>query len=450
MLPTILAMFDNSAFIPERWAMESLAVLSENMVLANAVNRDYSNELAAFGQVVNTRRPVEFTAKTKTKDDDIDPDVTSADNVQVKLDQHIYESFIIKDADLSLSFQELVPIYLVPAAKAVARRIDKILCGQSYRFSQVGGIGKLDANSAVDYVVDADTKLNIQLCPQDNRNLFVTPRAKAAIIKQELFVAADKRGDGGNALETAQLGTILGFNTYMCQNLSSISSSDTDATTLALAAAKGATVLTLASDTNVVVGQFVTVDDESQVHYIADANADANTITLDSGLDVLCANGDAVTLYQEGAVKTTANQYYSKSIELKSANPYPMVGQRIAFGTSTRHTYTAVGVTVDGATVYVDLDHPLEYTITANDNVWLGPAGEYSMALRPDAIALVTRPLAVPGADLGVRSAVAEYNQLAMRITMQYMGLKQGILVTVDVLAGVALLDANQGVVLLG
>ena len=36
-----------------------------------------------------------------------------------------------------------------------------------------------------------------------------------------------------------------------------------------------------------------------------------------------------------------------------------------------------------------------------------------------DAIALVTRPLALPNQSMGVMAAVAAYNNIAMRVTMQ-------------------------------
>ena len=51
---------DNSAFIPELWANEGLAILQENMVIANLVHRDFENEIRQFGDVVNTRRPGTF------------------------------------------------------------------------------------------------------------------------------------------------------------------------------------------------------------------------------------------------------------------------------------------------------------------------------------------------------------------------------------------------------
>ena len=63
-----VACYDNNldAFIPELWAQEGLAILEENMVMANLVHRDFENEIAKFGDVVNTRRPGEFKIRRKT------------------------------------------------------------------------------------------------------------------------------------------------------------------------------------------------------------------------------------------------------------------------------------------------------------------------------------------------------------------------------------------------
>jgi hypothetical protein len=67
-----------------------------------------------------------------------------------------------------------------------------------------------------------------------------------------------------------------------------------------------------------------------------------------------------------------------------------------------------------------------------------------------DALALVNRPLAVPANSLGVQAAVGMYNDLAMRVAMQYNISSQGTQVTLDMLCGVKTLDENLGVVMLG
>jgi len=73
-----------------------------------------------------------------------------------------------------------------------------------------------------------------------------------------------------------------------------------------------------------------------------------------------------------------------------------------------------------------------------------------NMAFHRDALALVTRPLALPNQSMGVMAAVASYNDIAMRVTMQYNSIKQGTVVNMDILAGVAVLDPDLAVVLQG
>ena len=62
---------DNDSFIPEIWANESLMILQNQMVMGNLVHRDFSDEVASFGDVVNTRRPNDFTSKRKTDADNV-------------------------------------------------------------------------------------------------------------------------------------------------------------------------------------------------------------------------------------------------------------------------------------------------------------------------------------------------------------------------------------------
>ena len=56
---------DNDAFVPEQWVYEGLRQLEENMVIAQLVHRDFENEVAQYGDVVNTRRPGEFKIRRK-------------------------------------------------------------------------------------------------------------------------------------------------------------------------------------------------------------------------------------------------------------------------------------------------------------------------------------------------------------------------------------------------
>jgi hypothetical protein len=95
------------------------------MVAANLVHRDFQNEIAKFGDVVNTRRPGTFKIKRKVDGVTLTQQDANATNVRVPLDQWLYNSFTIKDGEGSKSFQELVDVYLLPAMQAIARGVDR-------------------------------------------------------------------------------------------------------------------------------------------------------------------------------------------------------------------------------------------------------------------------------------------------------------------------------------
>ena len=111
-----------------------------------------------------------------------------------------------------------------------------------------------------------------------------------------------------------------------------------------------------------------------------------------------------------------------------------------------------VGRDAESAATYqaLYLDRPLDNAITADDKCFPGPAGALNLAFHRNAIALVTRPLAIPNNAMGVLSHVGVYNDIAMRVSMQYSIANGGTVVNLDILAGVAILDTNLCVVLQG
>ena len=223
------ACYENNldAFIPELWADEGLRMLEGNMVMANMVHRDFEDTVAKFGDVVNTRRPGEFKIRRKKDGTSLVQQDAVATNVQVPLNQWFYSSFVIRDGEGSKSFKELSQIYLQPAMKTIAEGVDRALLGQVHAYlgttaDRVGKLGGLTKDTAKDYVLDAREKLNINKAPVDGRKLVMAPTSETAMLKTDLFVKANERGDGGSALESAILGRILGFDTYMDQNVNCV------------------------------------------------------------------------------------------------------------------------------------------------------------------------------------------------------------------------------------
>lgn len=456
--------FANSvdALIPELWAQESLAILEENMVMARLVHRDFSPLVASYGDVVNTRKPGEFSTKRKTASDSVVSQDAVATNVQVPLDQHAYVTFTIKDSESSMAFKDLVEMFMQPAAMQLARTVDRTLLGQVHAFfgNKVGRLAEMSSSNAQDFVLDARQKMNENKAYQAGRNLVLAPAAETTLLKTDIFVKANERGDGGSALEEARLGRIAGFDTYLDQNVPYISRTNADTVTAnhTAGAAPGDTGnKSITATGNGFVGCFVWITGEGQPHWITALTESGNNLTgmtlNEAYVNTVAANAVSY-IYKKATVAGAYASGYAKGITLNTitANKLPVVGQLLAFGTTsgTRHTYTIIEVDdVSTTSVIVWLDRPLSSALSDGDFAFPGPHGAFNLAFHKDAIALVSRPLALPGSALGVRSGIGSYDGLSMRVTMQYDISSQGTIVTLDMLYGVKVIEDDLGCVLL-
>jgi len=453
------------AFIPELWSRESLAILEENIVAAGLVHRAFENEIKDFGDTVKTRRPSELDAIRKGVNDNVTIQDVSTVDVDVKLNQHVHTSFIIKDSERSKSFADLVATYLRPAMLGQARYLDQVVLGQYVHFivnSYAGHLGGLTDSTAKAYVLEARQKMNTNKAYMQGRNMIVTPSSETELLKLDLFNSAEKVGDDGTALREASLGRKLGFNFFLCQNMPTIVDNSMAKKTGAInntsGYAVGSTTLTVDGFTGAVTsGSYVTIAGDMTPHRIAshtETLSNTTQIVLATGLRTAVVNDAVVTAYTPGAVNEAGNYAagYDGAIVVDGFTASPQVGQMISFGTASAQYTVIQGRTGAGvatpSTTAITLDRPLDAAISNDDTVNVGPPGNYNFGFHQNALALVVRPLALP--QTGALSGIATYKNLSMRTVITYDGNKQGHLVTLDMLCGIAVLDTDLGVVMHG
>jgi hypothetical protein len=457
---TFYTVYDNSldAFLPEVWAAESLMILRANMVAASLVHRDFQNEIAKKGDVVNTRQPATFKAKRKGNTDDVTIQDASATNVPVTLNQHLHTSFLIRDGEESESFADLVETYLEPAILSIAQQVDAIVLGQVYQFMSNDTIcGKLGTAPDEDTVIAIREFMNTQKVPMSGRQCIVTPHIEADLLSVTEFVEADKVGDNGSALREGALGRKFGINFYTCQNAPSIASGST---TVAYAVNHGAgyaaasvsiTIDNLSAD--ITAGSWCTIaGDMTPQRITAVSGSPTTSITISPGLKYAVVDDAVVTVYSPGAVNESDDYAaaYDKAIVVDGFTVAPKIGQLTSFGASASAKYAQLDTADSPATTSIELDRPLDAAISDNDAVGIGPAGDYAFAFHKNALALISRPLAAPKRGTGALSAVMNYKGVGIRVTITYNGTKQGHLVTVDLLCGVKVLNSALGGVMFG
>lgn len=449
---------DLEAFIPELWAGRALEVLSENMVASALVYRDYESTLANYGDIVNVQKPGEFSAVRKVPSDNVTVQDATASNVQVALNHHVHTSFLIRDGEESKSMLELMNLYLVPAVISQARYIDQMTLGQWPQFvsNSVGGAGLFNTTTAKSYLLSLRQKMNDNKCYVAGRNLVLNSSTETTLLSvSDLTLSSAISGNQESAaLRNATLGRLLGFDTYLDQNMAIVASGNTTtsgAVNNASGYAAGISTVTVDGITGAVLtGKWFTVAGDMIPHRVTahtETLGNTTSITFTPALGAAVVDNAVITFYSQGEVNNAAGYAagWAKAIIIDGFTVAPKVGQIISFDSSPSVLYTVIG---SPTTTSIMLDRPLVSAIADNDDVFIGPAGNYNFAFHRNALALVVRPLAAP--KVGALSSVMDSNGLSMRATVTYDGNKQGHLVTLDFLCGVAVLDSNLGAVLVG
>jgi len=443
-------LFANSldAYVPELWAEESLIVLEQNIIAAALVHRDFEDEIKMYGDTVHTRRPGKFVGKRKEHSAAVTVQDAVATNVEVKLDQHLHTSFFISDGEESKGFKNLLATYLEPAMQAIARQVDEIVISQQYQFL-ANSVGQLGTPVTKSTAVALNTKMDTQLMPQMDRRCLVTPSTKGDLLNVSEFTDAEKIADGGLSVRNGSIGRYIGVDYVMSQLMPSVTVGQTILTKAINNAAgypAGTTTMTIDGTGTPVPGQWVSING---VPYRATTGTIITTLVIEDGLREAVADDDVVTVKVGGLVNLTAGYAlnYGGTIVVDNfagANVMQR-GQLASFGVSTGRYGVTSGVT----TTAIDLDRRLEAAQANDIVVGIAPDGNYNFGFHRNAIALVTRPLALPATNMA-SAAVATADSLSVRVVITYDGTNQGHLVTVDLLAGVKVLDTDLGVCMFG
>lgn len=469
---------DVDAFVPEVWAQEALIALEANCVAANLVYRNFENLVADFGDIVNTRIPASFFAQRKGPNDDVTVQNVNVVNVPVPLNQHLHTSFMIRDSENSKSMKDLINEHLIPAVHSLSQTLDSIICMQGYVacLAADGVVGQYGTAVTIPTLTQVRSVMNKRKVPLQGRNLLICPDTEAELLEIATFHEADKLGDDGTALREGSLGRKFGFNIYMDQNVPDFDHSGlTVAGTVLVDSSNGLeigeTEIPVSGGTDLgvsdpaeLIGCWCYIEGDMTPQWIVGTTNNPKII-ISPGLRHAVDNGAEITIFEYSSIAETdgytAGHYKDIDINALESNLYN--GQLVTIGqpVTADLSYspfnpcringvlqTEAGSFQASATSLVT-DRPLGYAASNGDIVALGPCGQFNLAFHSNAIALVTRPLALPRAELNVASSVVNYNNLSIRVTMTYDGKAQGTLVTVDLLAGVLPLNSDLMVVML-
>ena len=198
-------------------AAQALGYLQANTVFAQLVARDWDNEVAQFGGSVTIPFLGALTANPKVGGTAVTLQSPADTAKTVILNKHPEVTFVIEDIGRTIARPDVLAGYIEDGIKVIAEEIDSDIGALYSTFLQTldatGGLGDDDFRNA-------RMKLNSARAPNSDRSFVLSEDAEYELLGLERFVSADFAGVGGvSSLDSARIGSYMGFNCYMNQNV---------------------------------------------------------------------------------------------------------------------------------------------------------------------------------------------------------------------------------------
>ena len=231
----------NTFLTPSVVAREALMVLENNLVMANLVHRDYSDEFVQVGDTVTIRKPAKFTAKNFAGA--IVRQDASEGSVAVKIDRHRDVSFEVTSREMTLDIRDFSSQLIAPAMRAIAQAVDEDLLNECANIA-ASVQATADPSDLADLAALAKT-LDAAMAPLDQRRLVLSTAHKYRYALTDNLSKVAYAGSG-ETLRNAELGRVYTLDTYMDQNCpDSLSAAPGTAGAYQVTGTAGATVVAL-------------------------------------------------------------------------------------------------------------------------------------------------------------------------------------------------------------
>lgn len=205
--------------LPSIVAKESLAILSNNLVIGNLVYKGDAENFrgAKAGDTITIRRPASFAVN------EFSTTITTQDvnetSVPLTLEKHFDISVGLTTKQLTLSLNDFSAQVVEPAMVNMAEAIDTYIYSKYVEINEIEGDGTL---STVSDLAGVDRKLMELKVPMGNRIGFVGPLTKQRFLSIDNLNRLDTRGDEGlTGLREASMGRVMGIDWYGAQGVRS-------------------------------------------------------------------------------------------------------------------------------------------------------------------------------------------------------------------------------------
>lgn len=302
----------NTFLTPSIIAKESAIELVNNLVAGNLVYKGYSPEFAKVGDTITVRKPASFTAQDFNEENGIQVQNATETGITLTLDKFVDVSFAITSKDLSLSLNEFSERLIKPAMRAIYQRIDSDILAVAPQFPAFHQRG---ASAAIGDFAQMGKILNENKVPMDSRNAVLGASHFADYLSLPNITEVAAAGTTAGLREAA-LGRVLGFDTYMDQNIGDLPENTT--TTGNATGTKGDAYWTVATSADVPVGSLFKVAGDTTVYTVTKTDLTNKRIYVAGGVQkTISTEGGAGVTFVSG--KASSLFFHKNAIALVSA-----------------------------------------------------------------------------------------------------------------------------------
>lgn len=382
-LPFLFGTVSNTLITPKAIAREALVRLQSSKVFAALFHTDYANEFQQKGDTVTVRKPAVLTANEFSTD--IVPQNVTEGSVDVKLDTIADVSVEVTSKEMSLDIVDFGTQVVEGAVLGIQELIDQKCAGLYLDIPYFAGTSGDSPDSLTD-IAAGMVVLNRNKCPMNMRRMVIDPVAHGDLVTIDAIAGLDKSGST-DALREASIGRILGFDSFMSQNIKTH--------TAGVAPTAGTPLV----NARVLVGATT----------IPVKGLDGATDGVIKG-DILSIGGDqyVATATVAGSGSVVAIPVYPAVVRQLEAN------DAVVFPDKTAKAHTA------------------------------------NLLFHRNAFAFVNRPLALPMGATSENAYVASANGIAIRVVMSYNATTKKNMISFDTLFGVKTLYPELACRLLG
>lgn len=336
----------NTFLTPQIVANEALLVLQSNLVMANLVHRDYSEEFVKVGDTITVRKPAKFVAKNFTGQTSTQ-DITEG-SATVKMDRFRDITVNVGSKEMTLNIKNFSEQVISPAMKAIAEQIDADLLAVG--ISKAGKKATVSGTPVISDIAGVGKALDQAKAPRSDRRLVLPPTTLYKYNTLDNFAKQCYKGDS-QALKDAEIGKVYTCETFMSQNCPE-NQNDTAGTATAYKVAgtkdameftvsdgKAATATIKKGDQLIVNGYLYTVAEEVTLA------SGAGTIKVDQNLPETISATDAFIVNKAHALGFHRNglALVTRNLELPMGNKNAYIasadglGVRVVFDYDSDH-----------------------------------------------------------------------------------------------------------------